>query len=108
MKVCVTSYGPTLDSKVQPIFGRCQYFIFVDPVSMESEVEPNPYASGSGEAGVESAKLVIRKGVTSLLTTRVGTKARAVLDAAGVKIMNLKGETAREMVVAFRKRKEKI
>jgi predicted Fe-Mo cluster-binding NifX family protein len=97
-----------MDSKVQPIFGRCQYFIFVDPVSMESEVEPNPYASGSGEAGVESAELVIRKGVTSLLTARVGTKARAVLDAAGVKIMNLKGETAREVVEAFRKKKEKI
>jgi predicted Fe-Mo cluster-binding NifX family protein len=62
MKVCITSYGPTLDSKVQPIFGRCEYFVFVDPVSMESVVESNPYASCSCEAGVESAKLVIGKG----------------------------------------------
>ena len=103
MKVCVTSYGPTLDSKVQPIFGRCQYFIFVDPVSMESEVEPNPYASASSEAGVESAKLVIGKGANAVLTGRMGTKARQVLDAAGVKIMIIKGEIVREVVEAFRK-----
>ncbi len=103
MKVCVTSYGPTLDSKVQPIFGRCQYFIFVDPVSMESEVEPNPYASASSEAGVESAKLVIGKGANAVLTGRMGTKARQVLDAAEVKIMIIKGEIVREVVEAFRK-----
>ena len=101
MKVCVTSYGPTLDSKVQPIFGRCQYFIFVDPVNMESEVEPNPYASASGEAGVESAKLVIEKGAGVVLTGRMGIKARQVLDAAGVKTMIMKGEIVKEVVKAF-------
>lgn len=103
MKVCVTSYGPTLDSKVQPIFGRCQYFIFVDPVSMESEVEPNPYTSASSQAGVESAKLVIGKGANAVLTGRMGTKARQVLDAAEVKIMIIKGKIVREVVQAFRK-----
>ncbi len=102
MKVCITSYGPTLDSKAQPIFGRCEYFIFVDPVSMESVVEPNPYASSSGAAGVESAKLVVGKGATTVLTARVGTKARRVLDAAGVKIKIIKGETVREVVETFR------
>jgi len=103
MKVCITSYGPTLDSRVQPIFGRSEFFIFVDPVNMDSEIEPNPYASALDKAGVESAKLVIRKGATIVLTARVGTKARQVLDAAGVKIIDLKGETVREVVEVFQK-----
>jgi predicted Fe-Mo cluster-binding NifX family protein len=102
MKVCITSYGPTLDSKVQPIFGRCEYFVFVDPVSMESVVEPNPYASCSCEAGVESAKLVIGKGATTVLTAKVGARARQVLDAAGMKVVTVNGETVREVMEAFR------
>jgi predicted Fe-Mo cluster-binding NifX family protein len=108
MKVCITSYGPTLDSKVQPIFGRCEYFIFVDPESMESEAEPNPYASASDEAGIESAKLVIDKGATAVLTSKVGSKAQQVLDAAGVKIMDMKRESVREAVEAFRKRRSNL
>lgn len=103
MKACITSYGPSLTSKAQPIFGRCEYFVFFDPVSMEAVVEPNPYASSSGEAGIESAKLIIDKGVTAVLTAQVGTRARQVLDAAGVKIINIKGETVREVMEAFRR-----
>jgi predicted Fe-Mo cluster-binding NifX family protein len=104
MKVCVPSFGPTLDSRVQPIFGRCEYFILVDPESMAYEVESNPYTSVSDEAGPESAKMVIDRGAKTLLTAKVGTKAKQVLEASGVEIMDIQGETVREAVEAFRKR----
>ncbi len=104
MKVCIPSYGPTLDSRMQPIFGRCEYFILVDPENMDCEVEPNPYASVSDEAGPESAKMVIDKGAKIVMTTQVGTKARQLLEASEVAIMDIKGETVREAVEAFRKR----
>jgi len=102
MTVCVSSYGPTLDSKVQPIFGRCEYFIFVDPASMASEVVPNPFASMAEEAGVKSAELVIGKGATILLTEQVGAKTRQALEAAGVEVVAIKGGTVREAVEAYR------
>jgi predicted Fe-Mo cluster-binding NifX family protein len=87
---------------VQPIFGRCEYFIFVNPASMESEVVANPFASLSEEAGVESAEFVIGKGATTLLTGQVGPKVRQSLEAAGVVIMSIKGGTVREAVEAYR------
>jgi predicted Fe-Mo cluster-binding NifX family protein len=103
MKVCITSYGPTMDSKVQPVFGRCEYFIFVDTDKNEAVIKPNPFASVAKDAGVESAKLVIAEGVKTVLTGKVGTKAHQVLDTAGIKIIDVKGGAVRERYEAFRK-----
>ncbi len=104
MKVCVSSYGPTLDSRVQPIFGRCAYFIFVDPESMEFESAPNPNTSSSEDAGAQSAQFVVDKGVSAVLTDCVGSKAEPVLDAANVEVIPVDGGTVREAVEAFRSR----
>jgi predicted Fe-Mo cluster-binding NifX family protein len=102
MSVCIPSFGPTLDSRVQPIFGRCAYFTFVDPDSMEFESVLNPNASASGEVGALSAQFVIDRGVTAVISAQVGPKAQEVLNAAGVKIMAVEGNTVREAVEAFR------
>ena len=34
MRIAITATGPTLDAEVDPRFGRCQYFIVVDPETM--------------------------------------------------------------------------
>ena len=46
MKVCVTSEGNNLDSKVDPRFGRCQYFIIadIDTLAFEAVQNPNIYS----------------------------------------------------------------
>ena len=42
MKICITSQGDTLDSPVDPRFGRCQYFSIVETETMEHESIRNP------------------------------------------------------------------
>jgi len=37
MRIAISATGPTLDAEVDPRFGRCQYFIIVDPETMEFE-----------------------------------------------------------------------
>lgn len=101
MEICISSYGPTLDSRVQQIFGRCSYFIFVDPKSMECEAVPNPNASSSYDAGIQSAKLVADRGVSAVLSGCVGAAAEPILDAADVEIMFVGRGTVREAMEAF-------
>ncbi len=48
MKVVVTASGPDLNSPVDPRFGRCQYFIFVDPDSLQFEAFENENVTASG------------------------------------------------------------
>jgi len=86
-KICVTAEGNTPDSVVDPRFGRCRYFVFVDMDSMAVEAVENPNAQFSGGAGIQSGQLVISKGSKAVLTGNVGPNAFKVLESAGIEIL---------------------
>ncbi len=63
MKICITSQGDNLDSKVDPLFGRCKFFIIVEPETLEYEVISNPNIDASGGAGIQSGQIIAEKKV---------------------------------------------
>ena len=87
MKICVTSQGDNLEAKVDPRFGRCPYFIIVDPETKEFEAIANPNIQALSGAGIQSAQLVAGKGVEAILTGNVGPNAFQTLQAAGIKVI---------------------
>jgi len=103
MKIAVTATGPDLDAQVDPRFGRCAYFIFVDTDTMEFEAVPNPYVSAMGGAGIQAAQLVANKGATAVLSGAFGPNAAQTLSAVGVQMYpNVMG-TVREAVERFKR-----
>jgi len=46
MKIAISATGPTLEDEVDPRFGRCPYFIIIDPDTMEFEALDNASAMG--------------------------------------------------------------
>ncbi|MGD9395349.1 MAG: NifB/NifX family molybdenum-iron cluster-binding protein [Candidatus Thorarchaeota archaeon] len=87
-KICVTSSGPTLDSMVDPRFGRCAYFIIVDPETFDFEAVSNEAAMASGGAGIRASQIVVSKDVEAVLTGSVGPNAFPALQDAGIKILS--------------------
>ncbi len=102
MKLCITSTGRSLDSDVDPRFGRCAYFIIIDSDSMEFEAFENGSSGASGGAGVQSGKFVADKGAKIVLTGNVGPKAFSTLSSAGVEIITgMTGITVRKAVESY-------
>ena len=87
MKIAVSSKGPTLEDQVDPRFGRCPYFLIVNPVSLEFEALPNTSAELGGGAGIQSAQLVIEQGASVILTGSCGPNAVKVLEQGNVHIV---------------------
>jgi predicted Fe-Mo cluster-binding NifX family protein len=87
MKICVTSNGPTMDASVDPRFGRCQYFVFVDSETMEYEAMPNPSIGASSGAGIQAAQTVADKGAGVVITGQVGPNAIQTLGATNISVV---------------------
>lgn len=102
MKIAITSSGPDLDSPVDPRFGRCAYFVFVDPETMEYEAIENPNVGAPGGAGIQSAQLVANKGVKAVLTGSCGPNAFQTLQAAGVEVIIGVSGTVREAIQQYK------
>ena len=88
MKIAITSTGPSLDDSVEVRFGRCRYFLVIDPDTFESEVIQNPNIDLGGGAGIQSAQLLADKGVTAVLTGNCGPNAFQVFGSAGIKVIS--------------------
>ncbi len=48
MRIVISATGPSLDAEVDPRFGRCQYFVIVDPQTMGFESLENAHVVASG------------------------------------------------------------
>jgi len=87
MKIAVTSTGPTLDDMVEARFGRCPYFLIIDPDTMEFEAINNSNIALGGGAGIQSAQLMASKGVSAVLTGNCGPNAFQVFGATNIQVI---------------------
>jgi predicted Fe-Mo cluster-binding NifX family protein len=88
---------------MDPRFGRCQYFLFIDLETMAFEAVENPNIGAAGGAGIQSAQLVANKGVEALITGQVGPNAFTTLQAAGIEILTGASGKVREVFEKYQK-----
>ncbi len=87
MKIGVSAARPVLDSEIDPRFGRCPYFIIVDPDTMSFEAVENTGSLSSGGVGIATAQFVAAKRIEVLVTGSCGPNAFQVLAAANIKVI---------------------
>lgn len=88
MKICITSQGKELVSKIGQGFERSQYLIIVDLESLEFEAIKNPSIDAAGRAGIRLAQLIAEKGVETLITGHCETDGLHIMEAAGIEVID--------------------
>ena len=84
MKLCITAAGDSLESPVDPRFGRCLYFIFVDSDTKEFQAIANDQSMAAGGAGIQAAQIAANHNAGAVLTGNIGPNACNALKAAGI------------------------
>jgi len=103
MMICLTASAEGLSVEVDPRFGRCAFFTFVDTKTMAHRSIPNPGASASGGAGPQAAQFAADQGATVVITGQVGPKALTTLNALAIKVYEVTGGTVDEALQSFKK-----
>ena len=95
MKIVVSVSGNNLDSPMDPRFGRCAYFVFIDPDSLEFEAFANESAMASAGAGIQAGQFVVNQGAEAVITGHVGPNASMTLNANAIQVfLGAMGRTA--------------
>lgn len=103
MKVAVTSTGKDLESKVDPRFGRANWFIVADTETNQHQVINNEQnLNASQGAGIQTAENISRHGVKALITGNCGPKAFRTLGAAGIQVYCGADGTVAEVLEKFK------
>ena len=103
MKVAVSSNGEDLNAQLDPRFGRCAYFLVVNPDDMSFEAFYNESAVQGGGAGIQAAQFLASQGVDAVITDNCGPNAVQTLSAAGIELFGGQTGTVREVVERFKK-----
>ncbi len=101
--IIITTIAPDLEAQVDPRFGRGQYFLAVDSVTLAWQAHPNPALEAAGGAGTQAAQFVASLGAQAVISGDFGPNAYLALEAAGI-AMYLHGPaaTARAAAEAFK------
>jgi predicted DNA-binding protein (UPF0251 family)/predicted Fe-Mo cluster-binding NifX family protein len=87
IKVAISATAPTLDADIDPRFGRCRYFIIVNPETMEYETLDNTETVVGEGAGIATAKILTGKNIDVVIMGNCGPNAYDALKAAGIKVI---------------------
>ena len=98
MNICVTATSDNLEAQVDQRFGRCKFFIFVDPATMSYQAVPNTAMDASGGAGIKAATMVLKHAPAAVITGQIGGNALQVLESAHTRVYACKSTSVREAV----------
>ncbi len=102
MRIAITANGSTLNADVDPRFGRCAWFLIVDPDTLEFEAIENSNATLGQGAGIQSAQTLAGRNVDAVLTGNCGPNAHEALTAAGIEVILERSGTVMHVIGEYK------
>jgi len=104
MKICVSAMGKDLGAHIDWRFGRCPFFVIVDPDTMAFKAVPNKNSIDvAGRAFcITHPEMLLNKGVDLVISGNIGPNIYHMFHAAGVDIATLTAGTVKEAVEMYK------
>ncbi|MCP3940440.1 MAG: dinitrogenase iron-molybdenum cofactor biosynthesis protein [Desulfobacteraceae bacterium] len=102
MKIAVTAMESSLDSLVDPRFGRAAYILIIDTQTLEFKAFDNHENKNAFKgAGIQAAAMVSHNEAKVLLTGFCGPNAFKTLEKAGIKVVNDQSGSVLDLIQKF-------
>ena len=76
MIVAITSTGNSLESFIDPRFGRCSCFIFYNTETKESVFQPNPFKDNDEGVGIDVVEWITSFSCSKIVSGQFGMKIK--------------------------------
>jgi predicted Fe-Mo cluster-binding NifX family protein len=90
MKVAITSTGNSIDSNIDPRFGRCAYFAIYDTDSKAIAFIPNTARNAEEGAGPKAVQQAASYEVKKIVSGEFGIKIKPLLDSLKIQMIVVK------------------
>jgi predicted Fe-Mo cluster-binding NifX family protein len=108
MKITVSAKGSSLDSDVDPRFGRSAGFVLFDTnTGNSSYLDNSAQRDLSQGTGIQAARMIAESGTEALITGQLGPRAAKVLNKSGIKIYACTAGTVRKAIQFLKENKLK-
>lgn len=102
MKIAVSAKGTSVDSEVDPRFGRTIGFVLFDTETGTSTyLDNSAHRDLSQGAGIKTAQMIVKADTEVLITGQIGPKAAQVLSHSGIKSYVCTSGTIQEAIQAL-------
>jgi predicted DNA-binding protein (UPF0251 family)/predicted Fe-Mo cluster-binding NifX family protein len=101
-KIGISATSPNMEAEIDLRFGRCRYFVIVNPETMAFEILENFGAADGGGAGIATAKNLAGKNLEAIITGNCGPNAYNALTAAGIKVITDVSGTVKNAVEDYK------
>jgi len=98
MKIAIPTNEPSIEGTLFNKFGRSPYFIFYDTDNKSTKYIENKSTHSSSGAGSQTAQILIKEGINTVIIDTIGPKAKNILQRAGILILEgIKGSNKKNL-----------
>jgi predicted Fe-Mo cluster-binding NifX family protein len=95
MKIAITSTGESMDSKIDPRFGRCAFFAIHDTEKNVTEFFVNPAKDSLEGAGPAAVQFVAGYKVEKIVSGEFGMKIKPIVESLHIEMVTNMDETSK-------------
>lgn len=104
MRIAITSTGNSMDSTIDPRFGRCSFFAIYDTVRQTTEFIVNPGKNAKEGAGPAAVQFVADYRISKIVSGEFGVKIKPLLDKLNIEMITHKecGKTIADVITFYK------